>query len=166
MRWYSIHQVSGSFGHTASATRWAHPRFLQKNPTTRSMRQDPQWTRRNPRDRTPHSRNEGNARSTKTRHLRTSRFLTINAEGFMHQSPENDQRWAISRYPRERDEGALPEHEGLLLSAELIERKPLALVKASASVVAWGVKPISKGHPLPAAKFASTVSPFPFPIKP
>src|SRR4030095_16317067 len=32
-----------------------------------------------------------------------------------------------------------------------------------ASVVARGLKPISQGHRLPAAKFASTAGPFPFP---
>ena len=54
------------------------PHFLQENPTTRSMphvetwagrcspperhSHDPQWTRKNPRDRTPHSRKARNFR--------------------------------------------------------------------------------------------------------
>ena len=45
------------------------PHFLQENPTTRSMPHDPQWTRKNPRDRTPHSRKPRNFPFDEARHF-------------------------------------------------------------------------------------------------
>ena len=53
------------FAAPSDAHEGHQPRFLHENPTTRSMPHDPQWTRKSPRDRTPHPRKARNSRSTK-----------------------------------------------------------------------------------------------------
>src|SRR5215471_4862052 len=52
------------FAASSDAHEGHQPRFLHENPTTRSMPHDPQWTRKSPRDRTPHPRKARNSRST------------------------------------------------------------------------------------------------------
>jgi Phage integrase family len=70
--------VRRSLGHAASSERRAPAALFAGNPTTRSFPHETQWTRRNARDRTPHSRNARSLKSLKRKHTHefTAKLLT------------------------------------------------------------------------------------------